>query len=39
MKALAVRGLHKRFGGLQATRNVSFEVAPGEIYGLIGPNC
>jgi branched-chain amino acid transport system ATP-binding protein len=38
MKALAVRGLHKRFGGLQATRNVSFEVAPGEIYGLIGPN-
>lgn len=38
MKALTVVGLQKRFGGLSATRNVSFEVAPGEIYGLIGPN-
>jgi branched-chain amino acid transport system ATP-binding protein len=28
----------KRFGGLQALREVSFSIAPGEIYGLIGPN-
>ena len=35
---LAVRGLSKRFGGLQAVRDLSFDVAPGEILGLIGPN-
>ena len=35
---LKVEGLRKRFGGLAATDDVSFEVAPGEIVGLIGPN-
>ena len=35
---LAVRGLGKRFGGLQAVRDVDFDVAPGEIVALIGPN-
>jgi ABC-type branched-subunit amino acid transport system ATPase component/predicted MFS family arabinose efflux permease len=35
---LAVDGLVKRFGGITATNEVSFEVAPGEILGLIGPN-
>ncbi len=38
MSALAVRGLRKRFGGVQAVRDVSFTVAPGEMLALIGPN-
>jgi len=35
---LAVAGLTKRFGGVVATRDVSFRVAPGELVGVIGPN-
>jgi len=35
---LDVRGLSKRFGGLQAVRDLSFSVAEGEIVALIGPN-
>ncbi len=35
---LSVRNLAKSFGGVQAVRNVSFEVRQGEILGLIGPN-
>ena len=35
---LAVRGLSKRFGGLQAVNRFDLTVAPGEIVGLIGPN-
>jgi branched-chain amino acid transport system ATP-binding protein len=36
--ALAVDSLNKRFGGLPATRNVSFTVMPGERRLIIGPN-
>ena len=36
--ALSVQGLGKRFGGLQAVQNVSFDVFKGEILGVIGPN-
>ena len=35
---LAVRNLVKRFGGLTAIDDLSFEVEKGRIHGLIGPN-
>jgi branched-chain amino acid transport system ATP-binding protein len=35
---LEVAGLHKRFGGLVAVRDIGFSIKPGEILGLIGPN-
>ncbi len=35
---LRVEGLNKQFGGLQAVRDCSFEIAEGTITGLIGPN-
>ena len=36
--ALSVEGLSKRFGELQALRDVSFEARPGETVAVIGPN-
>jgi ABC-type branched-subunit amino acid transport system ATPase component len=35
---LKVQGVTRRFSGLVAVDDVSFEVAPGEIHALIGPN-
>ncbi len=35
---LKVQGVERRFGGLIAVNNVSFEVRSGEILGVIGPN-
>lgn len=35
---LEVANISRRFGGLMALRNVSFQVSRGEIVGLIGPN-
>jgi branched-chain amino acid transport system ATP-binding protein len=38
MSLLAVHGVSKRFGGVQALSDVSFSIREREIYGLIGPN-
>jgi branched-chain amino acid transport system ATP-binding protein len=35
---LDVSGVSKRFGGIQAVRDVSFQVTAGETVGVIGPN-
>src|SRR5581483_7464012 len=35
---LAVQGLRKSFGGVQAVRDVSFTVDAGQMLALIGPN-
>ncbi len=35
---LTVSGLSKAYGAIQAVGGVSFEVVPGEIFGVIGPN-
>ena len=36
--AIEARGLSKSYGGVQAVREVSFEVARGEVFCLLGPN-
>ncbi len=38
MQNITVNNISKRFGSTQAVDNVSFEVIPGEIFGLLGPN-
>ncbi len=38
MPILEARGVTKRFGGLAAVADVSFDLHEGEILGLIGPN-
>ncbi|MEY2781250.1 MAG: Lipopolysaccharide export system ATP-binding protein LptB, partial [Pseudomonadota bacterium] len=35
---LNVSGVSKRFGGLQALKNVGLQIERGQVYGLIGPN-
>ena len=38
MKAIEVHHLSKRYGAVEALKDVSFEVEKGEIFGLIGPD-
>jgi branched-chain amino acid transport system ATP-binding protein len=38
MSTLTLEALDVRYGGVQAVRGLSFDVAPGEIVGLIGAN-
>ncbi len=38
MPSVEVTSISKRFGNVQAVKDVSFQVNPGEIFGLLGPN-
>ena len=38
MSLLTVSNLGKSFGGVHAVRDISFDLAPGELLALIGPN-
>ena len=35
---LAVKNVSKRFGGIEAVKNLDLQLQPGEILGLVGPN-
>ena len=35
---IGVRGLTKRYGEREALREISFDVAPGELVAIVGPN-
>ena len=35
---LSIHNLNKRYGGLQALKNVSLEIVKGNVYGILGPN-
>ncbi len=35
---ISARSLTKRFGAVAAVEDVSFEIRPGEIFGILGPN-
>src|ERR671931_2502587 len=37
-EAIAVEGLGKAYGDLEAVRGLTFSVAPGEVFCLLGPN-
>jgi ABC-2 type transport system ATP-binding protein len=38
VNAIAVHGLRKSYGALEAVRGIDFEVRRGEVFGLLGPN-
>ena len=37
-KILSIKNLNKRYGALQALKNVSFDIHKGNVYGILGPN-
>lgn len=36
--AVLIQNLKKRYGNIEAVKDISFQVQPGEIFGLLGPN-
>ncbi|MBD1938408.1 ABC transporter ATP-binding protein [Microcoleus sp. FACHB-68] len=36
--AVLIEKLQKRYGSVEAVKDVSFQIEPGEIFGLLGPN-
>ena len=36
--AIAVDGLHKAYGEVEAVRGITFEIGTGEVFGILGPN-
>jgi ABC-2 type transport system ATP-binding protein len=36
--AVLIQNLQKRYGNVEAVKDVSFQVEPGELFGLLGPN-
>ncbi len=36
--AVQARSLSRRFGAIEAVRNLDLEIAPGEVFGLVGPD-
>ncbi|NJR16458.1 MAG: ABC transporter ATP-binding protein [Calothrix sp. CSU_2_0] len=36
--AVSIQNLKKRYGTVEAVKDVSFQIEPGEIFGLLGPN-
>ncbi|MCT7955796.1 ABC transporter ATP-binding protein [Laspinema palackyanum] len=36
--AVLIENLQKRYGSVEAVKDVSFQIDPGEIFGLLGPN-
>lgn len=35
---LSIDNLHKKYGKIQALKNISFEIKKGNVYGILGPN-
>ncbi len=35
---LTINNIHKRYGSIQALKNISFEIKKGNVYGILGPN-
>nr|MBA2749566.1 lysozyme [Tatlockia sp.] len=36
--AVKIENLQKSYGSVEAVKNVSLQIEPGEIFGLLGPN-